>query len=402
MTRKTLVMTAAVLAGLSAAWIGNEKIAYAESASTTKLGDLEKKSDDVNQNINQNKEKLKEVQEKQKNEDAEIARLDSEVGQTNADIRSRESEVEKAKQDIEKLKSEIDVVKKRIEKRNELLKKRARALQENGGSVDYIDVLLGSESSEDFISRVSAVSTIVGADRDLLMQHEADKKAKEEKETKVQNKLTEVNQALEELKNLRAQLQKQVDEKNQLMQTLKDQEKEFNEEAVGLEEQASILADQKNAVQAQQQEIEKAGATEEAPPVTSGSFTRPAKGLVTSHFGYRETFGRGHYGIDIGKRGESVPVVAAASGKVIRAYHSSSFGNAVFIRHNVEGQTWVTVYAHLESYSVSSGQSINKGQQLGYIGNTGRSFGAHLHFELHKGDWKGKSSAVNPESYIKF
>ncbi|MBD8113968.1 murein hydrolase activator EnvC family protein [Priestia megaterium] len=402
MTRKTLVMTAAVLVGLSAAWIGNEKIAYAQSASTTKLSDLEKKSDDVNQNINQNKEKLKEVQEKQKNEEAEIARLDSEVGQTNADIRSRESEVEKAKQDIEKVKSEIDVVKKRIDKRNELLKKRARALQENGGSVDYIDVLLGSESFGDFISRVSAVSTIVGADRDLLMQHEADKKAKEEKETKVQNKLTEVNQALEELKNLRAQLQKQVDEKNQLMQTLKDQEKEFNEEAVGLEEQASILADQKNAAQAQQQEIEKAGATEEAPPATSGSFMRPAKGPVTSHFGYRETFGRGHYGIDIGKRGESVPVVAAASGKVIRAYHSSSFGNAVFIRHNVEGQTWVTVYAHLESYSVSSGQSINKGQQLGYIGNTGRSFGAHLHFELHKGDWKGKSSAVNPESYIKF
>lgn len=73
--------------------------------------------------------------------------------------------------------------------------------------MDYIDVLLGSESFGDFISRVSAVSTIVGADRDLLMQHEADKKAKEEKETKVQNKLTEVNQALEELKNLRAQLQ---------------------------------------------------------------------------------------------------------------------------------------------------------------------------------------------------
>nr|WP_277736886.1 hypothetical protein [Priestia megaterium]WEZ59265.1 hypothetical protein P5632_03930 [Priestia megaterium] len=66
MTRKTLVMTAAVLVGLSAAWIGNEKIAYAQSASTTKLSDLEKKSDDVNQNINQNKEKLKEVQEKKK------------------------------------------------------------------------------------------------------------------------------------------------------------------------------------------------------------------------------------------------------------------------------------------------------------------------------------------------
>jgi murein DD-endopeptidase MepM/ murein hydrolase activator NlpD len=286
----------------------------------------------VNRDINQNKEKLKEVQEKQKSEEAEITRLDSEVGQTNADIHSREAEVEQAKRDIEKFKNEIDVVKKRIKKRNELLKKRARALQENGGSVDYIDVLLGSESFGDFINRVSAVSTIVGADRDLLMQHEADKKAKELKETKVQNKLTEVNQALEKLKNLRAKLQKQVGEKNKLMQTLKDQDKQFNEEA---------------------------GTAEEIPTVTSGSFMRPAKGPVTSHFGYRETFGRGHYGIDIGKRGESVSVVAAASGKVIRAYQSSSFGNTVFIRHNVDGQTWGTVYAHLESYSVSSGQSIN-------------------------------------------
>jgi peptidoglycan hydrolase CwlO-like protein len=356
----------------------------------------------VNRDINQNKEELKEVQEKQKSEEAKITRLDSEVGQTNADIHSREAEVEQAKRDIEKFKNEIDVVKKRIKKRNELLKKRARALQENGGSVDYIDVLLGSESFGDFINRVSAVSTIVGADRDLLMQHEADKKAKELKETKVQNKLTEVNQALEKLKNLRAKLQKQVGEKNKLMQTLKDQDKQFNEEAVGLEEQASILADQKNAVQAQQKEGKEAGTAEEIPTVTSGSFMRPAKGPVTSHFGYRETFGRGHYGIDIGKRGESVSVVAAASGKVIRAYQSSSFGNTVFIRHNVDGQTWGTVYAHLESYSVSSGQSINKGQQVGYIGNTGHSFGAHLHFELHKDDWKGKSSAVNPESYIKF
>ncbi|WP_434738901.1 M23 family metallopeptidase [Priestia megaterium] len=230
------------------------------------------------------------------------------------------------------------------------------------------------------------------------MQYEADKKAKEEKETKVQNKLTEVNQALEELKNLknlRAQLQKQVEEKNQLMQTFKDQEKEFNEEAVGLEEQASILDDQKNAAQAQPQEVEKAGATEEAPPVTSGSFMRPAKGPVTSHFGYREAFGRGHYGIDIGKRGESVPVVAAASGKVIRAYHSSQ------CRRSDVGYSLCS-FRELQRLKRSICQSINKGQQLGYIGNTGRSFGAHLHFELHKGDWKGKSSAVNPESYIKF
>ncbi len=96
------------------------------------------------------------------------------------------------------------------------------------------------------------------------------KKAKEEKETKVQNKLTEVNQALEELKNLRAQLQKQVDEKNQLMQTLKDQEKEFNEEAVGLEEQASILADQKMQYKLNSKKLKKPGQQRRHPLLQAG------------------------------------------------------------------------------------------------------------------------------------
>jgi len=107
-----------------------------------------------------------------------------------------------------------------------------------------------------------------------------------------------------------------------------------------------------------------------------------------------------HWGVDLVKKG-NVPIVSAADGVVIRAYQSSSYGNVVYITHNIDGKTFTSVYAHMKSFQVSSGQTVSKGQQIGVMGNTGQSFGQHLHFELHAGQWnQSKSNAVNPAKYI--
>ncbi|WP_369899474.1 SH3 domain-containing protein [Bacillus manliponensis] len=128
-------------------------------------------------------------------------------------------------------------------------------------------------------------------------------------------------------------------------------------------------------------------------------FIKPAAGIYTSGFGKRG--GQMHHGLDIAASG-TVPVVAAADGVVTRSYYSSSYGNAVFMSHNLNGETYTTVYAHLDSRSVSVGQTVTQGQQLGFMGNTGQSNGQHLHFEVHKGDWNAqKSNAVDPKLYIK-
>ncbi|PFA86228.1 SH3 domain-containing protein [Bacillus cereus] len=132
--------------------------------------------------------------------------------------------------------------------------------------------------------------------------------------------------------------------------------------------------------------------------LTQSGFIKPAEGRYTSGFGKRG--GQMHYGQDIVASG-NVPIIAAADGEVIRSYYSESYGNAVFISHNINGKNYTTVYAHLSSRAVSGGQKVKQGQKIGIMGNTGQSEGQHLHFEIHTGEWNGqKSNAVDPKPYI--
>ena len=129
---------------------------------------------------------------------------------------------------------------------------------------------------------------------------------------------------------------------------------------------------------------------------------------VTSPFGPRTHPKTGkvnsmHNGIDIAKSG-SRPIFASADGVVRRSYRSSSYGETIMLEHEINGDTWETVYAHMHENSrrFKDGQHVKQGDVIGQMGNTGNSTGQHLHFELHKnGLWNmAKSNAVDPEQYL--
>jgi len=110
---------------------------------------------------------------------------------------------------------------------------------------------------------------------------------------------------------------------------------------------------------------------------------RPAKGNVTSPFGFRnDPFNRGikpHEGIDIDNV-TGTPIKAAGTGVVTFSGTTSDYGNMIIISH---GFGYQTVYAHLSNSDVKAGQNVSKGQVIGAMGSTGRSTGSHLHFEVH-------------------
>lgn len=121
-------------------------------------------------------------------------------------------------------------------------------------------------------------------------------------------------------------------------------------------------------------------------------YAHPFDGKVTSRFGPRGRY-RYHYGIDIDlETGDSVR--CAFEGTVRISRKSSTFGYVVMVRHK---NGLETIYAHLSKLEVKIGDHVEAGDLLGLGGNTGRSRGSHLHFEV-----RYKGMAINPESLIKF
>jgi murein DD-endopeptidase MepM/ murein hydrolase activator NlpD len=119
-------------------------------------------------------------------------------------------------------------------------------------------------------------------------------------------------------------------------------------------------------------------------------FARPAVGEFTSAYGAR--WGRTHLGIDIaGPVG--TPILAAADGVVKDAGPISGFGQWVRLVH-ADGT--ITVYGHVDSYSVRVGQRVQAGQQIARMGNRGESTGPHLHFEV----WNPGGQKINPLTWL--
>ncbi|NPC94296.1 peptidoglycan DD-metalloendopeptidase family protein [Bacillus sp. WMMC1349] len=405
--------------GLTAALVTAAILLPLTSDDALAYQDLEKKKSNVQNKQSKNREELKkkkqelsELETKETNLKSDIEKIDRQMTNTNEKLEKKKEEINKTKTSIAKLKKQIKSLKEKTKKRNEILKDRMRSIQENGGSVQYIDVLLGAKSFGDFITRAGALSKIVDADNNLLEEQKKDLQEIQNKETSLNKNLENLQKAHKDLKELMTKLDKQQKKKTKVMNQVKRDKDHAHEELGSLENEAEVLKEQEKAIKAeenyQQQvqaksgssssDIEDSSLSHPSVPSSEG-FIRPASGRFTSGFGGRSL--GNHYGIDIANRGSGVPIYAAAAGTVYNARYSSSYGNVVFITHHMNGQTYQTVYAHMSSLKVRSGQRVKQGQVIGTMGNTGRSYGQHLHFEIHKGLWNNsKSNAVDPADYI--
>ena len=141
------------------------------------------------------------------------------------------------------------------------------------------------------------------------------------------------------------------------------------------------------------------GATTSTGGSSSTGLTTPlAKGSYRVTSEYRSASRPNHNGIDLGAP-QGTRIGAAADGKVVTVVNNQSnsktgYGNYVVIEH-ANGVR--TLYAHCASVSVSVGQTVSQGQQIGTVGSTGNSTGPHLHFEV-----KVNGSYVNPRNYVSF
>lgn len=132
----------------------------------------------------------------------------------------------------------------------------------------------------------------------------------------------------------------------------------------------------------------------ETKQIDVSKFCIPCPGRVTSPYGYRPRFRRMHKGIDM-KLQTGDTIYAAFSGRVrLTNYERRGYGYYIILRHENELET---VYGHLSKFLVSDGEDVKVGQPIALGGNTGRSFGSHLHFET-----RYMGFAINPAAIFDF
>jgi murein DD-endopeptidase MepM/ murein hydrolase activator NlpD len=435
-------MLASMTAVLGLSVVMTQPVAEANTLNDLKekQQEVQQKANQLNSNISEKKGDISENQSKQEQLLAQIQALDSQIIKTDAEIDTVLGEISRTTTEIEKLQASIKVLVKKIAERDELIKERLRAVQQSGGNVNYLDVLLGASSFADFIDRFSAVNTLMDADRKILQEQADDKQALETQQSQVEDKLAQQEASRDKLVNLKASLDGQKASKGKLVDQLEAEQKRLQKEKQSLEvahheamevskeienkivseqarlielaRQAEIARKKKAAEERARQEAASRNSSKgssgnsnvSAPSVSSGTWTRPAAGRFSSTFGGRN-IGSGaefHYGSDIANS-IGTPVVSAADGIVSYAAPMGTYGNVIMVTHSIDGQIFTTVYAHLNGINVGSGQSVSKGQLIGRMGNTGRSTGPHLHFEIHEGPWNSaRSNAVNPIRYVSF
>ncbi|AHN20600.1 murein hydrolase activator EnvC family protein [Lysinibacillus varians] len=405
--------------------------AYANSLSDLKeeKNQVETKKNQLNSSISGKENAINENKEKQQKLLDQIQALNAEIDRTNSDIKNILAEINATNDEIKALEGTIEELLRKIEERDLLLQDRARAIQA-GGSVSYLDVLLGSNSFVDFIDRFSAVNSLLEADRQIIRDQKQDKQTLEEQKQVLEGKRQKLEEQKAKLEGLKASLDGQKKEKNKLVDQLEKEQEKLKSEKVLLEKEYSealeisaelqqkIISEQNRLAEiARQQEAKRKAAAAAAAaagnsgsssgstvnaPASEGTWIKPTNGRLTSPYGWRN-LGAGpefHYGVDLANK-TGTPIWASADGVVSYAAPLSSYGNVVILTHSINGQIYTTVYAHLSAFNVSVGDVVNQGQQIAAMGSTGRSTGPHLHFEIHIGSWQGQAvGSVNPLKYI--
>ncbi len=280
------------------------------------------------------------------------------------------------------LENEIELKTQELEETKYTFRQRLRAICMSGGAQSStVSVLMSAENLEDLLTKTELTKNISAYDNALMQKIVDDMKTIEADKMQIAELKTEQEAAKESLKVKKSELDKQVSEINSVL--------------AGLGEEIDKLQDKSDELEKAQKEYEEA--IKNAQNVGSdqkydGDFAWPCPGYyyVSSPYGYRTHPLTGqwklHKGVDIaGSNIKGKPIVAAADGVVsIATYNTGGYGYYVMINHGTgsDGNKYVTLYAHMTKYIVSVGQSVKKGQTIGYVGTSGASKGYHLHFEI--------------------
>lgn len=357
----------------------------------------------------------------------EIDRLSKMITVTETRLKEKKQVLSGVEKDLIKTYNEISALEVELSKREESFRGRVQSLHK-GGNITIVDVVMTSNSVGDLLRRVSSYKSIVSEDNRIIEEYlDLSEKLKSKKE-RSEKLVVELESHLEELYKIENDLNSDKVRNSNLKKDKELKSTSVSNQIKSMLEEREVILDKKSGYETSIKSLEKekvlyeeelkrsaaeyhsnsykdlSGISEFSSSIkeeieSGRKFITPAQGRFTSPMGPR--WGRIHQGIDIANKTGS-PILASSSGVVTEARSMGGYGNVVMLRHNIDGKVYSTVYAHLSSFGVVSGERVEQGQVIGLMGNTGNSTGPHLHFELHEGAWNSQYTyAVNPLKYLR-
>ena len=356
---------------------------YAATASELKnqQSELDKQIKETNSELAGTKSQMTDQLNQINKLNSEISVVEDEISTLNSQISSLEGQISEKDQSIKEQEEKYAVQK-------ELLDKRLVALYESG-NMSYLDMLLQADGLADFISKYYTIEILAQSDEELLAKIDATKNQIVNEKADLENLRNEIQTSKTAVEGKKSQLASSVSKKQSIVANLSAEEKELQEQLEELEAEKREITNQLAALARKNNYVV-------VEPSAAGYGTplagRTKANITCGFYGYS-----GHTGVDFAV-GSGTPALAVKSGTVViskacmRNGRYVSYGEYVGIDHH-DGT--VTIYAHLSSRSVSVGQSVSQGQQIGLTGSTGNSTGPHLHFEV-----RVNGRAVNPTAYL--
>jgi murein DD-endopeptidase MepM/ murein hydrolase activator NlpD len=335
-----------------------------------------------------------------------IRRLQSRIGvlqtrqqRVQVDLDDKRAELESLRSELRSERARLLRLRARLDETRTMLRSRLVEIYK-AEPPDVVTVILNSDGFADLLERTEFIRRISDQDRKIVTIVRAaktDSVTSEKKLAKlearqrlvtaiVQRRRDEIAGVKMELIGTRVGFTRTKNGKAAALSTVRASRKNLEEHVDSLESASNKIASELAAAQGQY-----AGDL----PIRRGNGTMgwPGNGPITGVFGEARP-GHMHAGIDIAA-GEGTPIHAADAGRVVLIQGigaSGGYGNFTCVQHTA---SMSSCYAHQSRIGTSQGASVSKGQVIGYVGNTGHSFGAHLHFEV-----RINGAPTNPMNYL--
>ncbi|MDQ3981907.1 MAG: peptidoglycan DD-metalloendopeptidase family protein, partial [Actinomycetota bacterium] len=344
------------------------------------LADSESKLDEIRNDLSRVREKIEERETEARPLQAEVDALNAEIRALRRQIARLDARLVAVEAEVRNAQARIDATQKKIDRIKDLATEQAVSLYK-AGSTETIDALLNAKSLSELDARIEMLGVAAEKSTGALIEY-----GRLQVTIEAQNR--ELFEKKEELVAIRTEKSKSLAKSDETHAKLADRLAELHAELGELHSHEGELEDAADRMTARIL-ANAAGNAAKALGTSSSGYIWPLGGAITSYYGPR--WGGMHTGLDIdGSSGQ--PIVASKGGTVILSSYYSGYGNAVIIDH---GGGYSTLYAHMSSFAVSSGQSVSQGQVVGYVGCTGSCTGDHLHFEV-----RVNGSPVDPLPYL--